>query len=81
MRELLVFSASWCGPCRQLKPNVEQASTQVNVRTFDVDNDGGLSSDFSVKSVPTLILVENGVELKRTVGVKTVDQIVEFYNK
>lgn len=81
MRELLVFSASWCGPCRQLKPNVEQASTQINVKTFDVDNDEGLSSDFSVKSVPTLILVENGIEIGRTVGVKTVDQIVKFYNQ
>jgi len=80
MKEILYFSAPWCGPCKQLGPIVTSLSGQVNIRKINVDNDTELSAKYSVRNVPTLVLVKDGVVLKRTVGLQTKQQILDFYN-
>ena len=80
MKEILYFSAPWCGPCKQLGPIIKSLSGQVNVRKINVDNDTELSAKYSVRNVPTLVLVKDGVVLKRTVGLQTKQQILDFYN-
>ena len=80
MKKILYFSAAWCGPCKTLGPIMESASGQVNYQKVDVDNNPELSAKYGVRNIPTLVLVENGVEIRTKVGVLTKEQILNFYN-
>ena len=65
------FSASWCGPCKQLESNMLDANLDgVIVEKLDVDDSTArdTAQQYGVRSVPTLILLENGVEVKRKSG-------------
>jgi len=77
MKQLLYFSAPWCQPCRQLKPIMEQISNAYPVEIVDVEN-SPLSQKYNIRSVPTVILLKNGQELRRFIGLKTFDQITNF---
>ena len=80
MKKILYFSAAWCGPCKTLGPIMESASGQVNYQKVDVDDNPELSTKYGVRNIPTMVLVENGVEIRRKVGVLTKEQILNFYN-
>ena len=80
MKKILYFSAAWCGPCKTLGPIMESTSGQVNYQKVDVDNNPELSAKYGVRNIPTMVLVENGVEIRRKVGVLTKEQILNFYN-
>ena len=67
--EVLFFNASWCGPCRQMKPVVSQLRRQgYHLRDVDVDKHRKLASQYGIRSVPTFVFVENGQEVKRFSG-------------
>lgn len=61
---LLQFTAKWCGPCRTLGPIINQVEQKVaeiaDVRRIDVDEENNLSMKFSIRAVPTLILLDKG---------------------
>jgi thioredoxin 1 len=80
MKQILYFTASWCGPCRMLGPIMESVKGQVNYSKLDVDVEQDLAVKYKVRSVPTLVLVENGVEKNRLVGVHQSPEILNFYN-
>jgi len=80
MKQILYFTASWCGPCRILGPIMESVKGQVNFSKLDVDVEQDLAVKYKVRSVPTLVLVENGVEKNRLVGVHQAPEILNFYN-
>jgi len=80
MKQILYFTASWCGPCRMLGPIMESVKGQVNFSKLDVDVEQDLAVKYKVRSVPTLVLVENGVEKSRLVGVHQAPEILNFYN-
>ena len=80
MKQILYFTASWCQPCRQLGPIMESVKGQVNYSKLDVDVEQDLAVKYKVRSVPTLVLVENGVEKNRLVGVHQAPEILSFYN-
>jgi thioredoxin 1 len=80
MKQILYFTASWCGPCRMLGPIMESVKGQVNYSKLDVDVEQDLAVKYKVRSVPTLVLVENGVEKNRLVGVHQAPEILSFYN-
>jgi thioredoxin 1 len=80
MKQILYFTASWCGPCRILGPIMESVKGQVNYSKLDVDVEQDLAVKYKVRSVPTLVLVENGVEKNRLVGVHQSPEILRFYN-
>ena len=69
------FSAAWCGPCKMLTAIMEQVKAQgIPVEKIDVDTNPDMSTKFGIRSVPTVILVDNsGNEVKRTTGVQTAD--------
>lgn len=68
MNKLLVFSATWCGPCNAFKPTLQQLD-QDRIEYIDIDEMPEIREDYEVKSVPTVILVdEDGEELQRLVG-------------
>ena len=69
----LLFSASWCGPCQTLKPVMEQVSKTIPVTKIDVDTDAQTVSDYRVRSVPTVVLIKDGREVKRFTGVQSLN--------
>lgn len=80
MKQILYFSASWCQPCYMLGPIMESLKEQVNYHKLDIDNEQDLAIQYKVRSVPTLVLIENGVEKNRLVGVHQSPEILRFYN-
>ena len=80
MKEILYFSANWCGPCKQLGPIMESLSGQINYRKINVDNDTELSTKYGVRNIPTLVLLDNGEVVNRTTGLQSKQQILDFYN-
>lgn len=73
-RQVLVFSASWCGPCRRDKPKREELARHVPVTYIDVDNDPDQkAAEFGIKVVPTYLVFERGpngfVEQLRTTNI------------
>ena len=79
-KEILYFSAEWCGPCKTLAPRMEKLSNQINYRKIDVDNNQELSSEFGVRNIPTLILIQDGEAINRLVGLQSEQDILNFYN-
>ena len=82
MKQLIFFSANWCSACQVMKPTVEQISKQMGIplNKIDTDYDVSYTTDYGVRSVPTLILLENNQEIKRTVGAQSENQIKSFIN-
>jgi thioredoxin 1 len=82
MKEILYFSAAWCGPCKQLSPVMERLKSEgkINYKKIDVDTDTVLSPKYGVRNIPTLILLNNGNEVNRLVGAQPEQSILNFYN-
>jgi thioredoxin 1 len=76
----LYFSAPWCGPCRMFGPIMEEVSKEIPVQKVNVDDENDLAMQYGVRSVPTIVLVnENGKELSRHVGVQQKSMVLENY--
>lgn len=65
---LVDFFATWCGPCKMLGPVLEKAESDIKVIKVDTDEFEDLSREYGVMSIPTLVLIENGKEIKRNIG-------------
>lgn len=76
------FTADWCGPCKKVRPVVEQINqdSPVKFQLIDVDSEIDLVKAFEIKSVPTFILIKDGEVVNRTTGAKTKDELLEFLN-
>ena len=70
MKQLYYFSADWCQPCQTLGPIMEQISQKIQVNKINVDYEPDLITRYGVRSVPTVILVENGQEVRRFTGAR-----------
>jgi thioredoxin 1 len=82
---LVDFYADWCGPCKQLAPIVDRiaAATDATVAKVDIDANQQLAAQYSVRSVPTLLLFSNGEPVERLVGMQQEAQLrslVESYS-
>ena len=80
-KELYYYTAPWCNPCQTLGPIMEEVARQIPVRKQNIDYiDPAVLTAANVKSVPTVILVENGQEIRRFNGVKSYNQIIDWLN-
>ena len=80
MKEILYFSAPWCGPCRNFKPIMESVSNSMPVRFINVDENPQLSAQYNVRSVPMLVFLKDGQEADKSIGVLTEAQVKEKWN-
>jgi thioredoxin 1 len=70
MKQIIYFSAKWCTACQATTPIVEQLKKggSVQVLEVNVDYEASLTEQYNVKSIPTTVILENGVEIRRYVG-------------
>lgn len=77
MFKLLYFSAPWCGPCKMTGPAIKSVSSYYNIPIEEVDcsneKNDNLVTKFNVLSTPTIILLDETVEVYRAQGLKNVE--------
>lgn len=78
---LVDFYADWCGPCKMLSPIVEEVAEEIDsvkVCRMNIDENEDLAVEYGIMSIPTLVVIKNGQETNRTVGVVGKDDILEM---
>jgi thioredoxin 2 len=79
------FWADWCGPCHAMAPHYAKAAAQLKGKALfaKVDSDASprTSARFAVRSIPTLVLLQGGRELKRQAGATQAAQIVDWVGR
>ena len=81
---LLDFWASWCGPCRMVSPIVDEIAAEnpdKKVGKVNVDEEPELASKFDVMSIPTLLVFEEGELVKRAVGARSKEMILDLFEE
>lgn len=78
MKKLHYFTSLGCVPCQTFSPIMDQISSVIQVEKITVDYEMNRAKHANVVSVPTVVLTENGQELRRFVGVKSYQQVLEF---
>ena len=78
---LVDFNANWCGPCRMLRPVLDEISEEnnnVKIVSINVDDNEDLAMSYGIMSIPCLVLIENGVETRRSIGLMPKEEIMKF---
>lgn len=81
MKKLLYFTGSWCQPCKAFRPIMESLQSEIPIVFIDVDSSPQTTTTWNVRSVPTVLVIKDGMEIGRAVGVKTKDEIRALYNR
>ena len=80
---LLDFFAPWCGPCRMVSPLVDEIAKErddIVVGKVNVDVEVDLASSFGILSIPSLVVLKNGVIVNQAVGARPKSQILQLLN-
>ena len=77
MKTIKYFSATWCGPCKTFKPIMNEIVGEGHsVQFIDIDQSQDLAAKYGVRSVPTTVIEENGIEVDRIVGSVSKQQVL-----
>lgn len=79
---LLDFSATWCGPCKQMLPIVKELSEEYNgvvdVYKVDIEEEDDLTTKFGIRSVPTFVFIDKNGEQQRISGSMTKEKMKTY---
>lgn len=82
---LVDFWAEWCAPCRALAPTIEELATdfvgKAKIAKLDVDANPGISSQFGIRSIPTVLVFKDGKQVETLVGRQSKDAYAEVLRK
>ena len=74
------FTASWCQPCKMLAKTLEDVETQVPIEVIDIDVLPEVAIEYGVRGVPTLVMLDENMEVKRLVGMQSLKQLEDWLN-
>ena len=80
---LIDFYADWCGPCKMLAPVLEEIAkenTNTKFVKINVDDAQDLAMEYNVMSIPTLVVIKNGKEVNRVVGLVNKSELMGIIN-
>lgn len=78
MKKVLRFTASWCQPCKIMKTMLDEIKPTLHFEVIDIDVHPEIAMDFGIRSVPTLVMMDETIEMKRLTGIKTKEQLTEW---
>ena len=82
---LVDFWAVWCMPCKMMVPVLNELAEETNgkviIAKVNVDEQKATAAKFSIRSIPTMVLFQNGKEVKRIVGVKTKEYLLKEFDR
>lgn len=77
---LVDFYADWCGPCKMMAPVIEELAEELQgkakVGKINVDESTDTAAKYDVMSIPTIIIFKNGKEVKRFIGVRDKQELL-----
>lgn len=77
------FTATWCGPCKQLSPIMKELVNEtegIGYQIIDVDQNPDAASKLGIRSLPTVLFEKNGTEVQRVIGLKPKSYFKELIN-
>ena len=78
---LVDFWASWCAPCKMMAPVLNDAAAELDghamIGKVNIEENQSLAKQFNIRSIPTMVLFKNGVEVGRFSGVKNKDFVLK----
>ncbi len=82
---LVDFWAEWCGPCKMIAPILEELDREldgsIKIVKVDVDNNNQTAMNYSIRSIPTLIMIKDGVVQSQHIGAASKSQLEDFINQ
>ena len=82
MKKVIRFTASWCQPCKVLAKNLESVNNihNIPIEVIDIDVHQELAVEYGIRSVPTLVMKEENIEVKRFSGVRSLKELEDWIN-
>jgi thioredoxin-like negative regulator of GroEL len=80
MKKIIRFTASWCQPCKALATILDNVNSPYPIEIVDIDERSDVAIEFGIRSIPTLVMIEDGTVLKRMTGIKSEQLIKEWIN-
>lgn len=78
---LIDFWAEWCGPCKMVAPVLDELASEydgkASIGKVDVDSAANLAQEYSVSSIPTLLVMKDGAEVNRFIGVTSKSDLAQ----
>lgn len=81
--KLLIFGATWCGPCKALAPVIEKVSKRypsIQVSKIDVEENSELATKYHVQGLPKLVVEKNGKVVNEHTGYLSEERLIEALN-
>lgn len=83
MIEILKFGAAWCGPCQAMSRELTRCRESFQLTEIDVEENLEMATDYRIRSLPTLVMKKDGVEVSRLYGKQPalrVDQMIKTFS-
>ena len=82
---LVDFWAEWCGPCKMIAPVLDELAGEydgkVKIGKVNIDDEQSLAAEYGIRSIPTLLLFNNGTVAEEMVGAKSKQVLAESFQK